>query len=70
MRNPSRASVVMELELDRVFDQHGAETVVIDPAVDNRRATRRSGMPVASRQNDRRARRPSRSCPVGDAYGL
>lgn len=29
---------LMKLALDRVFDQHGAEMVVIDPAVDNRRA--------------------------------
>jgi aminoglycoside 6'-N-acetyltransferase len=28
----------MKLALGRVFDQHGAEMVVIDPAVDNRRA--------------------------------
>ena len=29
---------LMKLALGRVFDQHGAEVVVIDPAVDNRRA--------------------------------
>ena len=28
----------MKVALGRVFDQHGAEMVVIDPAVDNRRA--------------------------------
>jgi aminoglycoside 6'-N-acetyltransferase len=28
----------MELALQRVFDQHGAEMVMIDPVVDNRRA--------------------------------
>ena len=28
----------MKLALQRVFDEHGAETAVIDPAVDNRRA--------------------------------
>jgi aminoglycoside 6'-N-acetyltransferase len=28
----------MKLALERVFDHHGAEMVVIDPAVDNRRA--------------------------------
>jgi aminoglycoside 6'-N-acetyltransferase len=29
---------VMQLAVRRVFDQHGAELLVIDPAVDNRRA--------------------------------
>ena len=29
---------VVKLALGRVFDHHGAEMVVIDPAVDNRRA--------------------------------
>ena len=37
-RGRGLGAVAMKLALDHVFNQHGAETVVIDPAVDNRRA--------------------------------
>jgi aminoglycoside 6'-N-acetyltransferase len=37
-RGRGLGAVAMKLALDRAFDLLGAETVVIDPAVDNRRA--------------------------------
>jgi aminoglycoside 6'-N-acetyltransferase len=37
-RGRGLGAAAMKLALHRIFDQHGAEVVVIDPAVDNRRA--------------------------------